>query len=368
MNIPFIDFSREYSELSSEIDEAIIRTVRSGWYILGRDLEQFEKNFSDFIGIKYAVGCASGTEAITLALLSLEIKAGDEVITQTNTCVPTVCGIVNSGAVPVFCDVFEESLMMDTKNLESKISNRTKAFLPVNLYGASVDYDELDWLSKKYSIPIIEDCAQSHGSLYKGKRTGTFGIMGCFSFYPTKNLGCYGDGGAIVTDDHDLFSKLLLLRNYGQDKRYYHVMQGLNSRLDEIQATVMNVKLKYLDERNKRRKKIADIYNKGFLNNSNVISLNFGNKIESVYHLYIIKVNGREKLQEYLNQNGISTLIHYPIPCHLQKAYEYLNYQKGDFPVAEKNSDKILSLPVYPQLKDEEVFFIVKTINKFYGL
>jgi len=262
--------------------------------------------------------------------------------------------------------VLENSLMINPFDVESKICDKTKALLPVNLFGASADFDKIMKISGKYSIPVIEDCAQSHGSSYGGRYTGTFGIMGCFSFYPTKNLGCYGDGGAVITSDTDLYKKLILLRNYGQDKRYYHSVHGLNSRLDEIQAAVLNVKLKYLERWNERRREIAKIYDEGFSNNTNIIPLVFDKNTSSVYHLYIVKVKDREKLQKLLSEKGIDTLIHYPVPCHIQKAYEYIGYKTGDFHVAEENAGKILSLPISSQLKEEEIKYIIETIREFY--
>lgn len=366
MKVPFGDLSREFNEISKEIDSSITRVLKSGWFILGKEVENFEKNFSKYIGTKYTVGCANGTDAITLSLLALGIKDGDEVITQTNTCIPTVCGIVNSNGVPVFCDVNEDNLMIDTNDVIKKITDKTKAIIPVNLYGACADYDTIMKISKEYSIPVIEDCAQSHGSKFGNQKSGTYGVTGCFSFYPSKNLGCYGDGGAVTTNDDELYHKLLMLRNYGQEKRYYHTTLGINSRLDEIQAAILNTKLIHLDRGNKARQKIAAGYDKAFEKDKNVTVLKFGEKVESVYHLYIVKVDDREMLQGYLSSKNISTLIHYPIPCHLQKAYEYLGYKEGDLEIAEKYSKKILSLPIFPQMGDSEVAYVIKCIKDFY--
>jgi len=366
MTIPFGSLKREYDSISGEIDEAIKKVLNSGWFILGKEVEEFEKDFANYIGTKFCVACANGTDAITLSLLALDIKEGDEVITQTNTCIPTVCAIINSDAIPVFCDVNDDTLMIDTNDLINKITDKTRAIIPVNLFGSCPDYDKICKISKEYSIPIIEDCAQSHGAKFGNQKTGTFGITGCFSFYPSKNLGCYGDGGAITTNDNELYNKLLMLRNYGQEKRYYHTTLGLNSRLDEIQAAILNIKLIHLDNWNKARQKIATRYNKAFEKDKDVTTLKFGEKVESVYHLYIVKVRKREKLQEYLASKNISTLIHYPIPCHLQKAYQYLGYKEGDFKISEKGSKEILSLPIFPQMKDSEVDYVIKCIKAFY--
>jgi len=368
MRVPFGDLSREYKEIANEINYSIEEVLNSGWFILGKQVDTFEKKFAEYVGTKFAVGCANGTDAITLSLLAIDIQDGDEVITQTNTCIPTICGIVNTNAKPVFCDINDHDLMMDASDVLNKITSKTKAIIPVNLFGASADYEALNKISKEYSIPLIEDCAQSIGSKYKSQKTGTFGLMGCFSFYPSKNLGGYGDGGAITTNRNELCQKLLMLRNYGQEKRYYHSTFGLNSRLDEIQAAILSTKMNYLDNWNQERKRIAKLYDDAFEKNKNVTPLKFDRSVEPVYHLYIIKVKDREKLQEYLMSKNISTLIHYPINCHLQKAYKYLGYKEGDFKIAEKNSKEILSLPIFPQMEESEIEYIIKCIKDFYKI
>ncbi len=367
MKVSFGDLSREYNEISGPVNKAISKVLESGWFVLGDQLAEFEKTFASYIGTNYCVGCANGTDAITLALLALGVEYGDEVITQVNTCIPTISGIVNSGTVPVFCDVLDDTLMMDSKDAASQITSKTKAIIPVNLYGASCDFDQLKAVSEKFNIPLIEDCAQSVGSEFNGKKTGTFGVMGCFSFYPSKNLGAYGDGGAVTTDSEEYYKKLLMLRNYGQEVRYYHSTFGINSRLDEIQAAILSTKMKYLAEWTKRRREIAMMYNEGFKNTNAITTVRVSDKVESVYHLYVIKIRNREELQKHLTSKNIQTLIHYPIPCHLQKAYAYLGFKEGDFKVAEKNAGEILSLPIYPQLKDSEIEFVIKTINDFYA-
>lgn len=367
VKIPFGDLTREYRSIGKEIDDAVNRTLSSGWYVLGKELEKFERKFADYVGTDYCVGCANGTDAITIALLALGIQNGDEVITQVNTCIPTVCGIVNSKAVPQFCDVENESLMINVEDLKNRITKKTKVIIPVNLYGASADYDSLINFADIMGIPIIEDCAQSHGSTFKDDFTGTFGAMGTFSFYPSKNLGAYGDGGAVVTNDESLYKNLLTARNYGQKKRYYHTSFGLNSRLDEIQAAILSVKLDHLDAWNNRRVEIAERYNKHFGNSTKITPLKFSDDIRSVYHLYVIKTEDRENLAEHLSDKGVTTLIHYPVPCHLQEAYSYLGYTTGDFPVAESNAAKILSLPIFPQLSNLEVDYTAKCVKEFYG-
>jgi dTDP-4-amino-4,6-dideoxygalactose transaminase len=366
MNVPFADLSREYGEISTEIDNAVKKVLNSGWFILGKEVESFEKNFAKFVGTRFAVGCANGTDAITLALLAAGIENEDEVIVQTNTCVPTICGIINAGAVPVFCDVINGSLMADPEDIKKRHTNKTKVILPVNLFGSSANYGEILRISSEFNVKVIEDCAQSHGSLLNGEKTGTFGLEGCFSFYPSKNLGCYGDGGAVVTNDEAIHQKLLKLRNYGEEKRYYHTTFGLNSRLDELQAAILNVKLQHLDRWNKRRISIAKLYDEGFSNKDYITPLKYDTAVSPVYHLYVVKVDERDKLQKYLKSSNIGTLIHYPVPCHLQEAYKYLDYKLGDFPVAEENAGKILSLPIFPQMKDDEVSFVINSIIAFY--
>lgn len=366
MMISFGDLAKEYAYLKKTINRNILKVLSSGRFILGREVEEFEKAFAEYVGVSYCIGCASGTDAINLALRALDLPEHAQVITQVNTCVPTVSAIVNSGAKPCFCDICENSLMMDASDLEKRINKNTKAIIPVNLYGASADYDKLIHLSQRYSIPLIEDCAQSHGARFKGKKTGVFGIMGCFSFYPSKNLGCYGDAGAIVTSNARLYKKLIMLRNYGQKNRYEHAYHGLNSRLDELQAAILKTKLKFLYKWNERRRQIAKIYDVFLKGLNDVTHIKFEDGAESVFHLYVIRVKHRKKLQDYLTKKGITTLIHYPIPCHLQKAYRYLGYKKGDFPIAEKVATQILSIPLHPYLKDEEAEYIAKNIKVFY--
>ncbi|CAN5486195.1 DegT/DnrJ/EryC1/StrS family aminotransferase [soil metagenome] len=367
MKINFGDLSREYNEISELVNKAVNNVLSSGWFILGNELSEFEKKFAEYICSKYCVGCANGTDAITLSLMALGIQTGDEVITQVNTCIPTICGIVNSGAVPVFCDIIDDTLMMDPIDAAAQITGKTKAILPVNLFGSSADYERLTEISNKYKIPLIEDCAQSVGAKFEGRRTGTFGSMGAFSFYPSKNLGAYGDAGAVVTDNVDYYNRLLMLRNYGQEVRYYHTVFGINSRLDEIQAAILCEKLNYLDKWTARRQELAEMYNKGFADNPCITIVKVPENVENVYHLYVIKIKNREELQQYLTSKDIHTLIHYPIPCHLQKAYEYLGFKEGDFKIAERNANEILSLPMYPQLKDSEVEYVIKSINDFYA-
>lgn len=361
MKIKFGDLKREYRTIEKEIDSVIKKILTKGQFILGEELEKFEKEFSEYCGVRFGVGVANGTEAIALSLLSLDIKADDEVITVSNTAFPTVVGIKMSGATPVFVDINEDSYLMNVKNIEKAITKRTKAIIPVHLYGQVCDMDELETISKEYNIPIIEDCAQAHGAEYKGKKSGSFGIMSAFSFYPSKNLGAYGDAGMVLTNDESLYNKLRMLRNYGQKERYYHSMFGINSRLDEIQAGILRVKLKHLEEWNERRRKIAEKYNENLKDLVKTPLEIIGCK--HIYHLYVIRTKERERLKKYLEENGIQTLIHYPIPVHLQPVFKSNSIQ---LPITEKVSKEILSLPIYPQLTDEEVEYIISKIKKFF--
>ena len=363
MEIKFFDPLRQYKSIKGEINDAISSVLKGGRYVLAENVEAFEREFADYLGVRYAVGVASGTEAIQLALMILGIGRGDEVITVPNTAIPTVSAVSLAGATPVLCDIDPLTLTIDVEKVKDRISKNTRAILPVHLYGIPVDMNRLSVIAEKMSIPLIEDACQAHGASIHGKKVGGFGTLGCFSFYPTKNLGCYGDGGAVVTDDEDLYDKLKLLRNYGQRDRYIHEVKGLNSRLDELQAAVLRVKLKKLDGWNLQRIKLAGYYDELILN-KDVIKLPRVNGFTNVYHLYVIRHPRRDELMQYLAQNGVQTLIHYPIPIHLQRSYAELG-SKGDFPVSEKACSEVLSLPLYPELKEAELEYISDLINKF---
>ncbi|MEW6129800.1 MAG: DegT/DnrJ/EryC1/StrS family aminotransferase [Acidobacteriota bacterium] len=364
MQIPFGDLRRQYLSMREEIDSAVRRVHERGWFILGTEGEQFEKAFANYIGVNHAVGVGSGTEAIHLALRAVGVQPGDEVITVANTCVPTISGIWMSGATPVLIDVSEKSFNLDPQKLETTITEKTKAILPVHLYGQSVDLDPILEIARAYKIKVIEDAAQAHGATYKGRKLGAIGDAAAFSFYPSKNLGANGDGGAITTDDEEIAHRIIQLRNYGQEKRYYHSTKGTNSRLDEIQAAILSAKLLHLDSWNKRRSEIAEIYHRQ-IHNPLIIKPAVMDYGSHNFHLYVIRCAGRERLQNYLNECGIQTLIHYPIPVHLQKAYSDLQKQEGDFPVAEQLAGEILSLPIFPELTDKEARYVVDCINAF---
>lgn len=354
------DFISEYKSIKVEIDQAISKVLNSGWFILGNELTQFEKEFANYLGVKYCVGVGSGTDAITLSLMALDIGYGDEVITTNLTAFPTVTGIIRSGAKPVVVDILINDGLINPDLIEQKINKRTKAIVPVHLYGQSCEMNKINSIAKKYKLKIVEDCAQAAGSLFGNKKTGTIGDCGAFSFYPTKNLGGYGDGGIISTNNDLLYEKLIMIRNYGQSSRYLHDYDGLNSRLDEIQAAILKIKLRYLDEWIGKRIQIAQYYDENLINVESIKENHYG---KHTYHLYIIKTPNRENLQAHLSYNGIQTLIHYPKPINKQKAFYF---QKDEKLINSKRfSDEILSIPIYPMLKREELIKIVRCINEF---
>ncbi len=365
VNVPFGDLKTHYSTYKKEIDGAIARTLASGHFILGGELERFERDFEAFLGTPYAIGCASGTEAIYLALAACGVGQGDEVITVAHTAVPTISAISMTGATPVFVDVDRTTYVMDPGEVERHITAKTKAIVPVHLYGQMVDLDQIKQLALKHKLYIIEDVAQATGAVYKGRsNAGTFGDFGAFSFYPSKNLGAFGDGGAVCTNSRENFERLMMLRNYGQSKRYHHDIIGINSRLDELQAAILSVQLPFVGQWNERRQQIASRYTTGLANK--VVTPGVSTHSSHVWHLYVIQVDNRDALQEYLMECGIGTLIHYPIPAHLQKAYSYLGYKSGDLPVTEALADRILSLPMFPGLTDEQVDYVIESVAEFH--
>jgi len=361
--IKMVDFGREYKEIGEEISEAINRVLNSGWFILGEEAEKLEEEFSNYIGTKFGVAVNSGSDALYLAIKALGVGSGDEVITVSHTFVSTVDAIVRNGAMPVFVDIDPETYTMDVTQIEDKITEKTKAIIPVHLYGYPADMDSINAIAKKYNLFVIEDACQAHGAEYKGKKVGSIGDIACFSFYPTKNCGAYGDGGMIVTNNEEIAKKLSMLRNYGQSQKYYYDFIGINSRLDEIQAAVLRVKLKHLDDWNEKRRSIAMLYNE-LLKNANVITPVEKEYARHVYHLYVIRSKKRDELQQYLLKNGIQTQIHYPVPVHKQKSYLDLGY-KIHLPVTEKICNEILSLPMYPWLNEKEVINIAERIKDF---
>lgn len=364
MKIPFNTLDRQFFMYQKEYEEKALEVLRSGWYVLGKEVEAFEKSFANYIGVKYSVGIDNGLNALVLAFRALGIKNGDEVIVQGNTFIASVMGITMNGATPVFVEP-DEYFNIDVNKIEEKITGKTKAICVVHLYGQSSNMVRILDLCKKYNLKLVEDCAQSHGSTYDGIKTGSFGDIGCFSFYPGKNLGCFGDGGAITTNNLELAEKIRVLRNYGSEEKYHNKYVGYNARLDELQAGLLNVKLKHLNELTAQRTNIANRYLEE-IKNSLILLPKVRENTTSVWHLFVIQVKNREKFMKYLADNGIGTAIHYPIPPHLSEAYENLGYKKGDFEITEKYSETIVSLPLYNGMIDEEQTYIIEKINKFH--
>ncbi|MBI4665165.1 MAG: DegT/DnrJ/EryC1/StrS family aminotransferase [Nitrospinae bacterium] len=367
--MPFFELSRQYSSLSGEINSAIQTTLARGRYILDQEVASFERAFAGYNGAAHAVGVASGTEALQVALLALGIKPGDEVITAPNTATPTVCAIVSAGATPAFVDVDPGTFLMDPAKLEERLANgkgrKAKAVIPVHLYGRPADMEPINTLAAKYGLKVVEDVAQATGAEFLNHKAGAMGDAGCFSFYPTKNLGAYGDGGMIITNDDETARLARMIRNYGEESKFNNVMPGINSRLDEIQAAILNVKLKRLDGWNARRRKLAALYSESLAGLDWITTPADDGRAKSVYHLYVIKTAKRDALAVHLSAHGVHTMIHYPKPCHLQKAFEGLGYSAGSFPVAEKLAGEILSLPIYPELEETDVAYVADTIRSF---
>jgi dTDP-4-amino-4,6-dideoxygalactose transaminase len=358
--IDFNNLKPLHRALAAEISEATERVLESGWYILGPEVEAFEREFAAYHGGGHAVAVASGTDAIELALRAARIGAGDEVITVAHTAVATVCAIERAGARPVLVDIDPETYTMDPAAAAAAITSRTRAIVPVHLYGHPVNLDALTALAERHRLCLIEDCAQAHGARWNGRLVGTFGVMGCFSFYPTKNLGALGDGGAVITRDRLLTQRLRRLRNYGQEDRYDHRERGINSRLDELQAAILRVKLAHLDEHNDQRRMIAGEYHHHL---RGVVLPDEHGPVTHAYHLYVVRHPERDRLRERLRQQGIQTLIHYPIPVHRQQAYADLGYRAGSLPVTERAAGEILSLPCYIGLRSADILRVAEVIQ-----
>ena len=354
---------RQFFQYQQEYEEAALRVLRSGWYVLGNEVKQFEEEFAAFIGRKYCVGLNSGLDALIMSVRALGIGQGDEVIVQANTYIATVLGITENGAIPVFVEP-DEYYNIDADKIEAAITDKTKAIMVVHLYGQASNMGKIMGISKKYNLPVIEDCAQSHGACFDGKMTGSFGISGCFSFYPTKNLGAFGDAGAIVTDDKDFADKVRMMRNYGSRIKYYNEIEGLNSRLDEMQAALLRVKLQHIKELNQERVVLADRYTKG-ITNEYIVKPEIRNGANSIFHQYVIRCKDRSNLQKYLEEQGIQTQIHYPVPPHLAECYERLGHKRGDYPITEQYANEVLSLPIYTGMTWEEQDYVIEKLNTF---
>lgn len=359
--IPFLNLKHLHQLQAEEIEDAVQRVLNSGRYILGPEVEAFEQEFAAYHGIDHAVAVANGTDAIELALHAADIGSGDEVITVSHTAMPTVTAIEATGAIPVLVDIDPATYTINPEAMEAAITSRTKAVIPVHLYGHPSDMALIQQITNQHNLLLIEDCAQAHGAHYRNQIVGTFSNMATFSFYPTKNLGAYGDGGAIITQDAALAERLRRIRFYGQKSRYTYVERGTNSRLDDIQAAILRVKLRYLDQHNNMRRKMAKMYSNLL---TKVVLPDEQPHCEHVYHLYVIRSNQRDHLMEKLNERKISTLIHYPVPIHLQESHRDLNYSRGSLPVTEKIATEILSLPLYIGLQQHDIETVAQSINE----
>lgn len=392
MNIPLIDLKAQYKSISEDLDRVTKEVLSSAGYIMGKNVTEFEKEFAEYIGVKHAISVGNGTDALVIALKSLGIGAGDEVITTPFTFFATAETISAVGATPVFVDVEKDTFNIDPTKIEDKITNKTKAILPVHIFGQSVKMDEINAIAKKHNLKVIEDACQAVGSKYKGKNIGTLGDVACFSFFPTKNLGCAGDGGIIVTSDDSIATIARALRTHGSGEtgqkaynllnnineevqtvknsddtvynplKYYNYLIGFNTRLDAIQAAILRVKLPHLDKWNAKRREIAKIYDEN-LKDTELVTPVIKEDNESVYHMYILQSENREAILEKLKEKGVATGVYYPVPLHLQKVYKNLGYKEGDMPVAEYLSHRTFAIPVYPELNDEQVNYIIDSIK-----
>lgn len=357
------NLGRQYSLHAQEYEKKAVEVLRSGWYILGKEVEAFEKEWADYIGAKHCVGLASGLDALWMAFRLLDIKAGDEVIVCGNAYIACVMGITMNGATPVFVEP-DEYDNIDADKIEAAITSNTKGILAVHLYGQACDMTKIMALAKKYDLRVVEDCAQSHGNHWNGQVVGTFGDVGCFSFYPSKGCGAFGDAGCIVTNSEELANKFRVYRNYGSQKRYYNEVVGTNSRLDELQAGLLRVKLTHMDDFNAERCVLADRYMKE-ITNPLIQHPKIRPGADSTWHQYVIHCERRDELMEYLKEREIGTIIHYPIPPHLSEAYAYLGKKKGDYPITEKYADEVLSLPMYNGMTYEEQTAVIEAVNAF---
>ena len=354
---------RGFHQYQKEFEEKAIEVLRSGWYVLGKEVSAFEKEFASYTGAKYCVGLASGLDALWLAFRVMGIGSGDEVIVQGNTYIASVMGITINGATPIFVEP-DEHFGMDVDRIEEKITSKTKAILVTHLYGMASKMDRIVEICEKYKLRLVEDCAQSHGACFNGKMTGTFGDVGCFSFYPSKNLGAFGDGGAVVVNDEQLEKAFRIYRNYGSEKRYYNKVVGANSRLDEIQAGLLRVRLSHIEEITNEKVKIAEYYTRN-IKNEKIQLPELAEGATGVWHQYVISCKERDRLIEYLNEREIGTIIHYPIPPHLSEAYQYLGHSEGFLPITEHLAKTVLSIPMYNGMTHEEMECVVEALNSF---
>ena len=364
MQIPLVDLKQQYLGIKDEIDSSIQEVFNNTAFILGEKVEDFEGKFANLCNVKHCIGVNNGTSALRLALLALGIKANDEVITTPFTFIATAEAISHTGAKPVFADIDEKTYCIDPEKIEEKITKKTKAIMPVHLFGQPADMAPIMEIAEKNELKVVEDAAQAHNALYKNKKAGSIGDASCFSFYPGKNLGAYGEAGAVCTNNEEIAKKVTLLRQHGELVRYHHEVIGDNCRMEGIQGAVLGVKIKYIEEWNERRRRNAEIYNK-LLGNLGVILPYEAGYAKHIYHIYGIRAKNRDKLREFLSKNGIATGVHYPIPIHLQNAYSFMRLNEGSFPISEKISKEIISLPMFPELTEEQMEYVANSIKEF---
>lgn len=364
MKVPFASFEYMHCEMRNELDHAIRNVMDCNWFILGKQNERFESAFAQYCGTKYCVGCGNGLDALFLLLKAYDIGEGDEVLVPSNTFIATVLAVMYSGAVPVFVEPGLDDYTIDASKIEEKISKKTKAIIPVHLYGQTADMDAINSIAEKYGLITIEDAAQAHGAEYKGRKAGSLGNAAGFSFYPGKNLGAMGDAGAVTTNDKKIADKVRALANYGSDFKYHHIYQGVNSRMDEMQAAILTVKLGKLDLWNEFRQKVAKRY-LAEIHNSQIIKPETAENRIHVWHVFALRTEKRDELELYLNSHGIGTTIHYPVPIHLQEGCKALGIQQGELPVAEKISGTELSIPMYYGMEEQQIDYVIRTINAF---
>lgn len=364
MNIPFASFEPMHKEIEREMLNKFKEVYERNWFIQGEEVRKFEEEFAEFCGAKYCIGCGNGLDALYLILRGYDIGAGDEVIVPSNTYIATALAVSYTGAKPIFVEPNLTTYNINSELIEKSITNKTKAIIAVHLYGQPADMSEINDIAKKYNLKVIEDSAQSHGALYKGKKVGSLGDASGFSFYPGKNLGALGDAGAVVTNNKELADKIRNIANYGSDRKYHHIYKGTNSRLDEVQAAFLRIKLKNLDKWNGERRKIAQKYISD-INNINILKPAEVDYASHVWHLFVVRTEKRDELEKYLKDNGIGTTIHYPIPMHLQDAYKDLNINEGTLPIAEKISKEVISLPMWYGMNEEEIKYVIDKINSW---
>jgi dTDP-4-amino-4,6-dideoxygalactose transaminase len=366
-NVPYIDIYRAHKEILPELKKNLENMILRGNTVLGSNVLEFEKSYAKFSNVKYAAGVANGLDALILSLISLEIGIGDEVIVPSNTYIATLLAISRVGAIPVLVEPNIETYNIDVSRIHNKISKRTKGIIPVHLFGQACEVDEIVKISRKNKLFVIEDNAQSHGASFNQKITGSFGDINATSFYPGKNFGALGDAGAITTNSKKLYEKILMIRNYGSKEKYLNELKGYNSRLDELQAGFLQIKLKHLKSKNKKRQVIAKIYNKNLDGVGDIILPKTAMGATHVYHVFTVRTKRRDELKKHLFNNKINTMIHYPVPPHLQKAYKDLGYKKGDFPIAEELAQTSLSIPIFPEMNKNEQEYVINSIKKFYA-